>query len=77
MECAQLQITGGGSKQPATVSFPGAYKGTYPGIKIKIYQPLSNYTIPGSYPAVVLDPLAVLTVLFLRRPCRFHLLKEH
>ncbi|KAF7310249.1 Glycoside hydrolase family 61 protein I [Mycena indigotica] len=26
MECAQLSITGGGSTQPATVSFPGAYK---------------------------------------------------
>ena len=31
MECAQLQITGGGSAQPATVSFPGAYQGTDPG----------------------------------------------
>ncbi|KAG7442955.1 uncharacterized protein BT62DRAFT_982159 [Guyanagaster necrorhizus] len=47
MECAQLQITGGGSASPATVSFPGAYKGTDPGIKINIYEPLSNYTIPG------------------------------
>ena len=47
MECAQLQITGGGSKVPATVSFPGAYKGTDPGIKINVYSPLTNYTIPG------------------------------
>ena len=47
MECAQLQITGGGSKQPATVSFPGAYHGTDPGITINIYEPLKNYTIPG------------------------------
>ncbi|GJE95940.1 glycoside hydrolase family 61 protein [Phanerochaete sordida] len=47
MECAQLQITGGGSTQPATVSFPGAYHGTDPGIKINIYQHLNNYTIPG------------------------------
>ena len=47
MECAQLQITGGGSTQPATVSFPGAYSGTDPGIKINIYQTLQNYTIPG------------------------------
>lgn len=31
MECAQLHITGGGSTQPATVSFPGAYSGTDPG----------------------------------------------
>ncbi|KAH7916648.1 glycoside hydrolase family 61 protein [Hygrophoropsis aurantiaca] len=47
MECAQLQITGGGSTSPATVSFPGAYKGTDPGITINIYQTLANYTIPG------------------------------
>ncbi|KAG6818843.1 hypothetical protein H0H93_001105, partial [Arthromyces matolae] len=26
MECAQLQITGGGSASPSTVSFPGAYQ---------------------------------------------------
>ncbi|KAH8799256.1 glycoside hydrolase family 61 protein [Flagelloscypha sp. PMI_526] len=51
MECAQLQITGGGSTSPATVSFPGAYKGTDPGITVNIYYPvLTNYTIPG--PAV-------------------------
>ncbi|KAH9846115.1 glycosyl hydrolase family 61-domain-containing protein [Lenzites betulinus] len=47
MECAQLQITGGGSTQPATVSFPGAYAGSNPGITINIYQKLSSYTIPG------------------------------
>ncbi|KAF8899803.1 glycosyl hydrolase family 61-domain-containing protein [Gymnopilus junonius] len=48
MECAQLQITGGGSASPATVSFPGAYKGTDPGITIDIYYPtVTNYTIPG------------------------------
>lgn len=47
MECAQIQITGGGSTQPATVSFPGAYAGTDPGVKINIYQTLKNYTIPG------------------------------
>ncbi|KAI0092864.1 glycoside hydrolase family 61 protein [Irpex rosettiformis] len=52
MECAQLQITGGtGAKTPATVSFPGAYSGTNPGITINIYYPpVTNYTIPG--PAV-------------------------
>lgn len=47
MECAQIQITGGGSKQPATVSFPGAYHSSDPGITINIYEPLKNYTIPG------------------------------
>ena len=43
-----MQITGGGSTQPATVSFPGAYSGTDPGIKINIYQTLTSYTIPGT-----------------------------
>ncbi|KAJ6579682.1 glycoside hydrolase family 61 protein I [Mycena vulgaris] len=47
MECAQIQITGGGSTSPATVSFPGAYKGTDPGITVNIYQTLANYTVPG------------------------------
>ena len=36
MECAQLQVTGGGSANPATVSFPGAYKGTDPGITFNV-----------------------------------------
>ena len=47
MECAQLNIVGGGNASPATVSFPGAYKGTDPGVRINIYQPFSGYTIPG------------------------------
>ncbi|KAF7290218.1 CBM1 domain-containing protein [Mycena indigotica] len=48
MECAQISVTGGGSTQPATVSFPGAYKGSDPGITVNIYYPtLTNYTIPG------------------------------
>ncbi|KAJ4467252.1 glycoside hydrolase family 61 protein [Lentinula aciculospora] len=48
MECAQLQITGGGSTEPSTVNFPGAYAGTDPGITINIYYPLvTNYTVPG------------------------------
>ncbi|KAF5369396.1 hypothetical protein D9758_002798 [Tetrapyrgos nigripes] len=49
MECAQIQITGGGSTTPTnTVSFPGAYKGTDPGITVNIYYPpLTSYTIPG------------------------------
>ncbi|KAF7984314.1 hypothetical protein HWV62_15297 [Athelia sp. TMB] len=48
MECAQINVTGGGSKVPATVSFPGAYKSTDPGVTVDIYYPLlTNYTIPG------------------------------
>ncbi|TVY93875.1 putative endo-beta-1,4-glucanase D, partial [Lachnellula willkommii] len=48
IECAQINITGGsGSTTPATVSFPGAYAATDPGILINIYETLTNYTIPG------------------------------
>ncbi|KAF8158210.1 glycoside hydrolase family 61 protein I [Crassisporium funariophilum] len=47
MECAQINITGGGSTSPATVSFPGAYKGTDPGITVNIYSGAKSYTIPG------------------------------
>jgi len=51
MECAQINVTGGGSTVPAGVSFPGAYKGTDPGVTIDIYYPpVTSYTIPG--PAV-------------------------
>jgi len=48
MECAQINVSGGsGAKSPATVSLPGAYKASDPGILINIYQTLSSYTIPG------------------------------
>jgi len=51
MECAQINISGGtGAKTPTTVSLPGAYKASDPGILINIYQTLTAYTIPG--PAV-------------------------
>ncbi|KIK70433.1 glycoside hydrolase family 61 protein [Collybiopsis luxurians FD-317 M1] len=55
MECAQLKITGGGSTQPSTVSFPGAYHGTDPGITINIYYPpVTSYVIPGGTERVYL-----------------------
>ncbi|KAJ2916112.1 hypothetical protein MD484_g4293, partial [Candolleomyces efflorescens] len=47
MECAQIRITGGGNVSPPTVSFPGAYKGTDPGVRINIYSGVRSYTIPG------------------------------
>jgi cellulase len=50
MGCAQINVTGGGSASPATVSFPGAYKGSDPGITVNIYSGLSSYTIPGPRP---------------------------
>jgi lytic cellulose monooxygenase (C1-hydroxylating) len=48
MECAQLNVSGSGSTQPETVSFPGAYAGSDPGITINIYQTLDSYTVPGT-----------------------------
>ncbi|CAE6363705.1 unnamed protein product [Rhizoctonia solani] len=51
MGCAQINVTGGGNASPATVSFPGAYSPTDPGITISIYYPpLTNYVIPGPRP---------------------------
>ncbi|PVG01294.1 hypothetical protein CPB86DRAFT_781871 [Serendipita vermifera] len=49
--CAQLNITGGGSASPSTVSIPGVYSASDPGILINIYYPIpKSYTQPG--PAV-------------------------
>jgi hypothetical protein len=49
--CHQLQVTGSGTTKPSTnlVAFPGAYKGSDPGITYDAYK-ASEYTIPG--PAV-------------------------
>ncbi|KAI0770500.1 glycosyl hydrolase family 61-domain-containing protein [Fomes fomentarius] len=49
MSCAQLQVTGGGNASPKTVSFPGAYTPTSPGIVANIFT-AETYTPPG--PAV-------------------------
>lgn len=50
MTCYQITVTGGGSASPATVSFPGAYKASDPGILVNIHAALSTYVAPG--PAV-------------------------
>ncbi|KAG9192143.1 lytic cellulose monooxygenase (C1-hydroxylating) [Alternaria panax] len=54
MGCAQINVSGSGSKTGSTVSFPGAYKADDAGIKLSIYnaqgQPKGNgtpYKIPG------------------------------
>ena len=48
MECAQINVTGGSSaKSPATVSLPGAYSATDPGILFNLYAGATTYTIPG------------------------------
>ncbi|KAK6362658.1 hypothetical protein TWF730_000113 [Orbilia blumenaviensis] len=51
MECAQINIVGGGSASPPTVSFPGAYAQNDPGVLVNIYYPpLPSYVIPGPRP---------------------------
>ena len=47
MGCAQISVTGGGNASPSTVNFPGAYKGSDPGITMNIYGTISSYQIPG------------------------------
>jgi cellulase len=53
----QLTVSGGGSLSPATVTFPGAYSASDPGIKINIHSAISGYTIPG--PKVITDGTSV------------------
>ncbi|THG95085.1 hypothetical protein EW026_g6504 [Hermanssonia centrifuga] len=50
MSCYQVNVGGSGTSSPPTVSFPGAYSATDPGILINIYEPLSTYAIPGPAP---------------------------
>lgn len=50
MTCYQLSVTGSGSATPATVTLPGAYKASDPGILVNIHAPMSTYVAPG--PAV-------------------------
>ncbi|KAG8870556.1 hypothetical protein FRB97_009652 [Tulasnella sp. 331] len=65
MECAQINVTGGGTAKPATVSFPGAYAGTDPYVQLQwsacrllllmlllVTTLLSGITINIYYPAV-------------------------
>ncbi|KAF2033331.1 hypothetical protein EK21DRAFT_98334 [Setomelanomma holmii] len=58
MGCAQINVSGSGTKQGSTVSFPGAYGQSDPGILLSIYDTQGNpkgngtpYQIPG--PAVM------------------------
>ncbi|KAK0432821.1 glycosyl hydrolase family 61-domain-containing protein [Desarmillaria tabescens] len=44
--CAQVTITGGGNAKPPTIALPGAYKGSDPGITVRIncrHRPLMRY----------------------------------
>ncbi|KAJ7594891.1 glycosyl hydrolase family 61-domain-containing protein [Mycena floridula] len=45
--CYTINVTGGGAASPATVSFPGAYSATDPGILFNLYGSYTSYTIPG------------------------------
>ncbi|KAF2438806.1 lytic polysaccharide monooxygenase [Karstenula rhodostoma CBS 690.94] len=48
MECAQINIQGGSaSKTPSSVSLPGAYKASDPGILYNLYSGQRSYTVPG------------------------------
>jgi len=50
VHCAEITITGSGTSNPTSdylVSFPGAYTVNDPGILLSIYQPISNYIVPG------------------------------
>ncbi|THU99840.1 hypothetical protein K435DRAFT_936893 [Dendrothele bispora CBS 962.96] len=53
-ECAQIQITGGGSRAPTSaelVKFPGGYSNSDPGLTVNLYtneaQTETTYIIPG------------------------------
>ncbi|OTB19895.1 glycoside hydrolase family 61 protein [Daldinia sp. EC12] len=49
--CAQLHVSGGGTKTFTGVSFPGAYSATEPGILFDINDPIpTSYAVPGPSP---------------------------
>lgn len=51
ISCAQLKVTGSGSKSFTGVKIPGHVKATDPGYTANIYQPsFTSYIVPG--PAV-------------------------
>lgn len=50
MECAQIRITGGGSKAPQTYNIPGIYAQNDPGILFNLWQSFTSYPIPGPRP---------------------------
>lgn len=50
ISCAQVKVTGGGSKTFSGVSIPGHVKVTDPGYTANIYSNFNSYTVPG--PAV-------------------------
>lgn len=52
--CAQLTVGGSGTGTPdTTVSFPGAYSASDPGIEVDVYTALGNYVFPGGAVATI------------------------
>jgi lytic cellulose monooxygenase (C1-hydroxylating) len=51
-------VSSNGTATPATVSFPGAYANTDPGIYFNLYTPFSTYVIPG--PTVYVSGMVVV-----------------
>ncbi|KAF2248213.1 lytic polysaccharide monooxygenase [Trematosphaeria pertusa] len=47
ISCAQVKVTGGGSKSFSGVSIPGHVKATDPGYTANIYNNFNSYTVPG------------------------------
>jgi lytic cellulose monooxygenase (C1-hydroxylating) len=47
MTCFQLSVNGSGNATPPSVSFPGAYKASDPGILVNIHASLATYIVPG------------------------------
>lgn len=45
--CAQVKVTGGGSKTFSGVSIPGHVKASDPGYTANIYNNFNSYTVPG------------------------------
>lgn len=79
MECAQINVTGGGSASPATVSFPGAYAGSDPGITINVSRSISSrvsVSQSGANECGILDLLASCYQLHHSWSSSFHLLKQ-
>ncbi|RPD54907.1 glycoside hydrolase family 61 protein [Lentinus tigrinus ALCF2SS1-7] len=61
MSCFQINVGGSGSANPPTVSFPGAYSASDPGILINIYEQLNSYEIPGPSPYATSSPTVATT----------------
>lgn len=62
--CVQINVTGGGSNNPGGVSFPGAYKGSDPGITVSfpVPQPLLSLVLTSPKINIYYPPLTSYTI---------------